>query len=85
MLGYSSVTERREQPQSFWLVMPFIKFWVVFMGFFQCSSMSSTGKTATLVDMQKSKNNHICINTGIQKQLSMFPYEEAETIHGTEA
>lgn len=34
MLGYSSVTEQREQPLSFWLVMSFIKFWVAFMGFF---------------------------------------------------
>lgn len=46
--------------------------------------MSSACKTTILgADVQKSKKN--CINTGIQKHLSMFSCGKAETIHGTEA
>lgn len=79
------MTEQREQPQSFQQVMSFIKFWVVFMGFFfQCGFVSFTGRTTILgADVQKSKKTHI--NTGIQKQLSMFSCGEVETLHGTEA
>lgn len=78
------MTEQREQPQSFQQVIPFIKFWVVFMGFFQCGLVSFTGRTTILgADVQKRKK--IRINTGIQKHLSMFSCGEVETLHGTEA
>lgn len=50
--------------------MPFSKFWVVLMGFFQCSSVSFTGKTAILgADVQKNNNN--------KKKLCKYRYWEA--------